>query len=67
MGRPERMGIRYGWSVETFIAKSRTTTPTGRPYQNLGVGCDRFHAEVAAPILEAARARRRLARSAGGA
>jgi len=22
MGHPERMGIRHGWSVETFVEKS---------------------------------------------
>jgi hypothetical protein len=63
MGHPERMGMRYGWSVETFIEKSKTTTPTGRIYQNLCIGCDRFHSEVLGPILEAARSRRRLARA----
>jgi hypothetical protein len=46
MGHPERMGIRYGWSVEDFLAKSRTRLPSGVEYQNLCVGCDRFHDEV---------------------
>ena len=59
MGHPERMGIAHGWSVDTFIAKSRTTTPAGRPYQNLCIGCDAFHAEVLGPVLERARERRR--------
>jgi hypothetical protein len=62
MGHPERMGIAHGWSEATFIERSATTTPTGAPYRNLCIGCDRFHEEVLGPILEAARARRRAAR-----
>lgn len=57
-GQPERMGLSHGWSIETFLEKSRTTDPLGRPYANLCVGCDRFHEEVLAPRIEAARARR---------
>jgi hypothetical protein len=64
MGHPERMGIEAGWSVETFIEKSRTTTPAGRPYQNLCIGCDAFHAEMLGPVLERARQRRREKRPA---
>lgn len=64
MGHPERMGIAQGWSVEKFIEKSRTTTPAGRPYQNLCIGCDAFHAEVLGPVLERARERRRQKRAA---
>lgn len=59
MGHPERMGIQAGWSVDTFIEKSATTMPSGRTYRNLCIGCDRFHEEVLAPRLAAARARRR--------
>jgi hypothetical protein len=33
-GHPERMGIAHGWSMATFLAKSRTLTPAGQPYQN---------------------------------
>lgn len=51
MGHPERMGITRGWSVEKFHEKSRVTLPSGRIYQNLCVGCDRFHDEVLAPAL----------------
>ncbi|MCW3473092.1 radical SAM/SPASM domain-containing protein [Limobrevibacterium gyesilva] len=57
-GKPERMGLTLGWSVETFLEKARTTSPTGKPYANLCIGCDRFHAEVLAPVIEAARMRR---------
>jgi hypothetical protein len=62
MGHPERMGIAYGWSEAKFIERSRTTTPRGQPYQNLCIGCDRFHAEVLAPVIEEARMRRHAAR-----
>jgi hypothetical protein len=58
-GKPERMGLAFGWSVEDFIAKSATTTPGGARYQNLCIGCDRFHEEVLAPRINEARARRR--------
>ena len=49
MGHPERMGLAHGWSEEEFIAASRTTTPNGTPYQNLCIGCDRFHERGAGP------------------
>jgi MoaA/NifB/PqqE/SkfB family radical SAM enzyme len=55
-GRPERMGEAHGWDAARFVAASRTDTPQGRPYQNLCIGCDRFHEEVLAPRI-AARAR----------
>jgi hypothetical protein len=64
MGHPERMGIAAGWSVDKFIEKSRTTTPAGRPYQNLCIGCDAFHAEMLGPVLERALQRRREKRAA---
>jgi hypothetical protein len=63
-GQPERMGIAAGWSVADFLEKSRTTTPQGKPYANLCIGCDRFHAEILAPRIEAARMRRRQLESA---
>ncbi|MBM3833236.1 MAG: radical SAM/SPASM domain-containing protein [Verrucomicrobia bacterium] len=63
MGHPERMGVRYGWSPANFVERSRTVTPAGRPYQNLCIGCDRFHEEVARPLLAELR-RERLARRA---
>jgi hypothetical protein len=62
MGHPERMGLAYGWSEEEFVAQSSTVTPAGVPYQNLCIGCDRFHEEFLGPVLEEARARRLLAR-----
>ncbi|MBL8227814.1 MAG: SPASM domain-containing protein [Bryobacterales bacterium] len=49
MGHPERMGVTYGWSVEKFFEKSRVVLPSGRDYQNMCIGCDRFHDEVLAP------------------
>lgn len=62
MGHPERMGLAHGWSEEAFNAASRTTLPDGRPYQNLCIGCDRFHEQVLGPVLAEARARRDAAR-----
>ena len=64
MGRPERMGLAYGWSEEAFVARCSTTTPAGTKYDNLCIGCDRFHDEVLGPVLEAARERRRESRKA---
>ncbi|MCC6364670.1 MAG: SPASM domain-containing protein [Bryobacterales bacterium] len=46
MGHPERMGIRHGWSVEAFLEKSQVALASGGTYQNLCIGCDRFHEEV---------------------
>jgi len=62
-GQPQRMGLADGWDETCFLEKSRTVTPQGRPYENLCIGCDRFHEEVLAPRLAAARERRALARS----
>jgi Radical SAM superfamily/Iron-sulfur cluster-binding domain len=59
LGHPERMGLSHGWSEAMFIAKSRTLTPAGKVYQNLCIGCDRFHEQVLGPVLEEARRRRR--------
>lgn len=47
-GTPERMGLTHGWSEERFRAESRTVTPSGRTYENLCIGCDRFHEQVLA-------------------
>lgn len=62
MGHPERMGLAHGWDEARFNAESRTTLPDGTPYQNLCIGCDRFHAQVLGPVLAQARARRDAAR-----
>lgn len=61
-GKPERMGLAHGWAVETFLEKSRTFDPKGRPYANLCIGCDRFHEEVLSRHIEAARVHRLRAR-----
>ena len=61
-GRPEHMGIAYGWSEADFVAKSRTLTPQGKRYENLCIGCDRFHEALLGPVLAQARERRREAR-----
>ena len=63
-GHPERMGIAHGWTLETFLAKSRTLTPAGQSYQNACIGCDRFHQEVLGDVIERARRRRQAASAA---
>lgn len=50
MGHPERMGISHGWSIEKFIEASTVKLPNGETYQNLCLGCDRFHEEVLIPL-----------------
>ena len=62
MGHPERMGLAEGWDEARFNEASRTTLPDGTPYQNLCIGCDRFHGQVLGPVLAQARARRRALR-----
>ena len=57
-GHPERMGEAFGWDEARFTEESRTETKQGRPYQNLCIGCDRFHEKVLAPRIAAARERR---------
>jgi Iron-sulfur cluster-binding domain len=52
MGHPERMGIAHGWTVEKFIEASQVKLPSGVIYQNLCLGCDRFHEEVIIPSLK---------------
>ena len=47
-GTPERMGLAHGWSEARFREESRTATPSGRHYENLCIGCDRFHEQVLA-------------------
>lgn len=46
MGHPERMGISHGWTVDRFLEASTTRLENGQLYQNLCLGCDRFHEEV---------------------
>lgn len=62
MGHPERMGIQYGWSEDTFLERSRTLTPAGRAYGNLCIGCDAFHEQVLGAVLDRAAERRRARR-----
>ena len=52
MATPSGWASRYGWSEERFLAQSHTSTPNGTPYQNLCIGCDRFHEQVLGPVLE---------------
>ena len=58
-GHPERMGESFGWDEARFVEESRAITPQGRPYENLCIGCDRFHEKVLAPRIAAARERHR--------
>ena len=58
MGHPERMGVAHGWDVAQFLAASRTTSPNGQPYQNLCIGCDRFHTEVLGSVIDELRTSR---------
>lgn len=64
MGHPERMGLSYGWTEASFIEQSSTKLPDGTPYQNLCIGCDRFHEQVLGPVLEQAREKRRQRKGA---
>lgn len=64
MGHPERMGVSHGWDVDTYLQRCETTTVSGRPYRNLCIGCDRFHAEVLGPVIEELREVRRRGRGA---
>ncbi len=66
-GQPEQMGVQQGWSEEWFHERSNTTTPGGKAYQNLCIGCDRYHEEVLGPVLAAMREQRLAARSTGRA
>ncbi|MGE0311894.1 MAG: SPASM domain-containing protein [Lautropia sp.] len=59
MGHPERMGLAHGWDEARFNDASRTQLPDGTAYQNLCIGCDRFHDEVLGAVLAEAQARRR--------
>lgn len=61
-GAPEKMGLAHGWSEERFLEASHTTTPDGRPYQNLCIGCDRFHEEVLGKVLDSLYRERRALR-----
>lgn len=67
MGHPERMGLAYGWDEARFNTASRTTLPDGQPFENLCIGCDRFHEQVLGPVLAQARARRDAARGLASA
>lgn len=61
-GHPERMGLNYGWNLAAYLDKCETTTPKGRPYRNLCIGCDRFHEEVLGPVISELRDARRRTR-----
>jgi hypothetical protein len=56
------MGLAHGWSEAQFLDACHTTTPDGRPYQNLCIGCDRFHEQVLGAVLDEASRERRARR-----
>lgn len=62
-GKPERMGLSHGWSIDDFYGACRTRTPQGADYANPCVGCDRFHRDVMGPVVAALREQRLAARS----
>jgi len=64
LGRPDRMGVSLGWSVEHFLARSEAKTPKGNAYRNLCIGCDAFHDEVLGSIIEELRTARLRQRDA---
>ena len=61
-GKPERMGLTHGWSVEDFMDASETKTPQGERYANLCIGCDAFHRNVLGGILRTRRQKRQAGR-----
>lgn len=61
-GSPQTMGLSHGWSEAQFLDACHTTTPDGRPYQNLCIGCDRFHQQVLGAVLDEASRERRARR-----
>ncbi len=63
-GQPERMGLTHGWDVDRFLAESTAETPSGKPYRNLCIGCDRFHEQVLGPVLDELRQKRLAQRDA---
>jgi hypothetical protein len=63
-GAPARMGLAHGWSEAQFREACRTATPDGRAYENLCIGCDRFHEAVLGPEIARLRAERQAAREA---
>ncbi len=46
LGQPQDMGLTHGWSADEFRRKSRVILDSGQVYENLCIGCDRFHDEV---------------------
>lgn len=57
-GKPERMGLSFGWSVDDYLRACHTTTPDGSAYANLCIGCDQFHKQVLGAVLRERRAHR---------
>jgi hypothetical protein len=60
-GRPDRMGLSIGWDTERFLAACETKTPSGAPYRNYCIGCDRVHQEALGPVIRNLRDQRKAA------
>lgn len=60
-GAPERMGLAY--LEHGRLRGKRPDRDAGRPFQNLCIGCDAFHAQGLGPVLARARERRRSTRA----
>jgi len=57
--RPGEMGLADGWDRNRFLKETKITTTKGEAYQNLCIGCDRFHDKVLKPRIKATRQKRR--------
>jgi hypothetical protein len=62
-GVPERMGEVFDWDEATFLKHNETTTPSGKTYRNLCVGCDRLHEQVLGPLIEGLRHERKAGKA----
>ncbi|MCJ2185803.1 radical SAM/SPASM domain-containing protein [Novosphingobium beihaiensis] len=63
-GRPDRMGLEFGWDEARFAEACQTVTPAGKAYSNPCIGCDRFHEEVMVREITRLRQQRRARRMA---
>ncbi|MCA0450192.1 MAG: SPASM domain-containing protein [Proteobacteria bacterium] len=63
-GEPQKMGLADGWDEAKFVDASRTKTKSGRDYQNLCIGCDKFFEAKMGTRIDAAKARRRAMKEA---
>lgn len=57
-GEPLRMGEHFGWDEARMLLEAQTTDPTGRPYANACIACDKFHDAVLKPVIREIRRNR---------